>query len=552
MANHCRNVSLTVKNYLLFGFLLLVMISNSHILLANQDLLTVIDTTEVIQDTVVLIEDNLQVEPSEQEIGIFQKIVHHKATIWILLVCVLLMGLVKPLTNIVEGLKQRLDAEPTLSPGQEFDIKEQISEYSATRSVLKYLSPILLVAFLIYVAIAGTQMEGYAKEWMNLLVRWAHIVAGIMWIGASFYFVFLENNLNRTNDVRDELAGNLWAVHGGGFYFLEKYKVAPKVIPKDLHWFKYEAYFTFLTGILLLAIVYYLDAKAYLIDSSLADISVIMAIGISMSSIIVAWGIYDLMCRSALVRHEWAFLLCSIVLFTGFAYFFTHVYNSRAAYIHMGAIIGAIMVGNVFFNIIPAQKAMVRAAMVGEPLDASLGVKAGQRSLHNNYFTLPVLFIMISNHFPSTYGHAYNWLVLIVISIASAGIKHFWNLADKGRYSPKILVISLVALFSLIVVISPIFEEKMSLAIPVEFAEANQIIQTRCIQCHSASPTDDVWKSAPNGVMYDTPEQIQNMADKILIRAVRSKNMPQGNKTNMTEDERNVLKRWILQGAKID
>ena len=221
----------------------------------------------------------------------------------------------------------------------------------------------------------------------------------------------------------------------------------------------------------------------------------------------------------------------TVVLLIGLAYFLTHIFNSRAAFIHVGGIMGAIMAANVFFNIIPAQKAMVRAATIGEPLDASLGKKAGQRSLHNNYFTLPVIFIMISNHFPSTFGHEYNWIVLAVISLASVGIKHYWNLIERGVVRTRILVLSVIALFALALMISPVFEAQMDKAIPVSFSEVNEIIQNRCVQCHSANPTDDVWKVAPNGVTYDTPEEIRKRSAQILARAVRSKTMPQGNKT---------------------
>ena len=258
------------------------------------------------------------------------------------------------------------------------------------------------------------------------------------------------------------------------------------------------------------------------------------------------------MCKSALVKKTTWFAVIGFLLLVGVAYFLSHVFNSRAAYIHVGALIGTIMAWNVYFTIIPAQKALVKAAVLGEQLDASVGKKAGERSLHNNYFTLPVIFIMISNHFPSTFGNQYNWAVLAVIALASAGIKHYWNLIERGRTKTYILVVSVVMLLSLALVTSPAFEKQMDLAIPVSFAEAKAVIDLRCIQCHSASPTDDVWKTAPNGVMYDTPEQVKNMSDKIMARAVRSKTMPQGNKTNMTDEERLVLKRWIMQGAKIE
>ena len=284
----------------------------------------------------------------------------------------------------------------------------------------------------------------------------------------------------------------------------------------------------------------------------MADISALKGILIGVGAIVLSWIVYDALCKSPLIENQMLFALVGFTLMTISAYVLTQFLNPRAAFIHIGAMIGAMMVGNVYFNIIPAQKAMVRAAIIGEPLDASLGKKAGQRSLHNNYFTLPVIFIMISNHFSMTFGHEYNWAVLAIISLASAGIKHYWNLVEKGEVHTKILVISSLALLALAYVISPAFEAQMDAASPVSFEEVNGIIQERCVSCHSTKPTDDVWIDAPNGVMYDTPEQIKSMSEKIMDRAVRSNSMPLGNKTNMTDDEREILKRWIMQGAKID
>lgn len=540
-----------LRKILIYCLILIFCFDNS--IEAHGDTLVI---NELITDSLVLdsieLQKALAIENAEEAPGFMERLATDKAWPFVLLGLFILLFLYMVVNNLVSGQKKLLKDKSKLSRGELYDLKEDLSNYSSTRSTLKYMIPVSLLLYLLYIGVAGTYMQGYVMEWLNLLVRWAHLVAGIMWIGASFYFVFLENNLNRTKNIRDELAGNLWAVHGGGFYFLEKYKVAPKEIPSDLHWFKYEAYFTFLTGFSLLVIVYYLDARAFMIDPSVADISVAMAIAIGIGCIVVGWVIYDLMCKSALIEKPKLFALVGFVLLTSMAYFLTEVFNPRAAFIHIGATIGAIMVGNVYFGIIPAQKAMVRAATIGEPLDASLGKMAGQRSYHNNYFTLPVIFIMISNHFPSTFGHEYNWAILAMISLTSAGIKHFWNLAEKGNVQNKILAFSLVGLFGLAYVISPAFEAKMDLAIPVSFKEANEIIQIRCVQCHSANPSDDVNKVAPNGVMYDTPEQIKFMSDKIMTRAVRSKTMPQGNKTNMTDEERKVLKRWILQGAKID
>ncbi len=529
---------------LFIGFLCLPALCNDTTLIdATVDTLIEVDSSTI---------DQGLMPADDVEPGYIDKVLANKYLPLFLFVFFGLILLYLPIKAAIRSLEKLIGDNENLNRAQAYDYSTRLDTYKATKSVFKILIPLVLAGYLLHVAVVDTGMEGYVKEWLNLLVRWAHVVAGIMWIGASFYFIFLENNLNRTKNIREELAGNLWAIHGGGFYFLEKYKVAPKYIPEELHWFKYEAYFTFITGFILLTIVYYMDARGFLIDPSVMDMSVPSAIGISLLSLISGWAIYDLLCKSKLINNNFLFTLVGFIILVLFAYFLTHVFNPRAAYIHFGAIIGAIMAGNVYFNIIPAQKAMVRSAILGEPLDASLGKKAGQRSLHNNYFTLPVIFIMISNHYPSTFGHPQNWIILIVISLASAGIKHYWNLLERGQKQTKLLVLSVVALFVLALVVSPAFEEKMDLAIPVTFQQANEVIQTRCVSCHSANPNDDVWKKAPNGVMYDTPEQIKFKSDKIITRAVRSKTMPPGNKTKMTEEERTILKRWILQGAKID
>lgn len=477
------------------------------------------------------------------------KLLASAAMPFVAVVCALLLFLFFWFRHLARTLTVQLGAQE-LSEASRFDLAEARSTAIASRQASKFFFWALLLGYLVYVAVLGTSMYGYVMEWLNLAIRWMHVIAGIMWIGASFYFIFLENNLNRTYGLRDELAGNLWAIHGGGFYYLEKYKVAPKVIPHDLHWFKYEAYFTWLSGFCLLFVVYYADAKAFMIDPTVADISTPAAIVIGIGSMVLGYVIYDVMCRSKLILNQGRFALVGMLIMTVICYALTHLLSGRAAFIHVGAVIGTIMVGNVFFTIIPSQKALVRAAKTAQPLDASLGKKAGQRSLHNNYFTLPVVFIMISNHFPSTFGHSGNWIILMVMIVASAGIKHYWNLLDRGENKPMWLAGSVISLVAMSFVISPAFEDTLDATVPVSFQEANAVIQRRCVQCHSANPTDDQWTTAPNGVMYDTPEQIHNYADKIMTRAVRTRTMPQGNKTGMTDEERTILKRWILQGAK--
>ena len=432
--------------------------------------------------------------------------------------------------------------------------KKQTSEKQQEKSGLiqnwiyaAMIFSIISIIASIYFMVKGTPYEGHLMEWLNIVVRVMHITFGIAWIGASFYFVFLENALNRTENVRDDLAGNLWAVHGGGFYYLEKYKGAPKTIPKHLHWFKYEAYFTWVSGFALLFIIYYFNASAMMIDNNVMELNTTQAITISVGSFIVGWLLYDLLCKSPLRKQPLLFALAGIIILIGFAYFYSHVYSGRAAFIHFGAMIGSIMVANVFFVIIPSQKAMVKAAKKGELPDPQKGKNALFRSIHNNYFTLPVLFVMVSNHFPSTFGNKYQWIVLAAISIASAGIKHWLNLREQGRLSVWILPASVILLLAMAYVTAP--ELSNTKCNEVSFAEVNNIIQQRCVSCHSSKPTDAIYTAPPNGVVYDTPNDITKKKDLIMQRVVITNTMPQNNKTNMTPEERDIIRCWIEQGA---
>ncbi|MGI8582783.1 MAG: urate hydroxylase PuuD [Chitinophagaceae bacterium] len=406
---------------------------------------------------------------------------------------------------------------------------------------------IVTILVFTYLIVKGTPVEGHVMEWLNIVVRVMHITFGIAWIGASFYFVFLENALNRTENVRDELAGNLWAIHGGGFYYLEKYKTAPKSIPKHLHWFKYEAYFTWISGFSLLFIVYYFNAKGFLIDTNVFDMSPPAAITTGIGSFVVAWLLYDILCKTSLIKKGIWFTIVGVIIATAFAWFYCYVFSARAAYIHFGAMLGSIMVANVFFVIIPSQKAMVKAAKEGKPLNPQLGKHAGLRSLHNNYLTLPVLFVMVSNHFPTTFGFEYPWIILAAISLGSAGIKHWLNLREQGKYSVWVMPVSVLILLATAYVSAP--PKPGECKTNINFAEVNAIVQKRCITCHSSMPTDDVIKAPPNGVTYDTPDNLVKLKDKIMQQVVITKTMPQNNKTNMTLEEREIIRCWIEQGA---
>ncbi|KAA3610516.1 MAG: hypothetical protein D8M58_06625 [Calditrichaeota bacterium] len=381
-----------------------------------------------------------------------------------------------------------------------------------------------------------------------------HFIFGIAWIGASFYFVFLENALNRSDlENRDELAGHLWAIHGGGIYYLEKFKNAPQKMPRHLHWFKYEAYFTWITGIGLLFIVYYFNAQSYLIDTQKADIGTLMAVSIGIGSMIISWFFYDLISRTSLLKKRTAFFWVMFFFMVIVAFILSQVFTGRGAFIHVGAIIGTLAVGNVFQVIIPSQKALVKAAEEGKEQDPSLGLHAQQRSYHNNYFTFPLLFIMISSHFPATFGSSFNWIILAILSLASNGIKHFFNLLDRGERNYIYVGLALVTIIGLIIFTAPkqVVSESQD-AEQVSFEEINTIFKIRCITCHSENPTDKIFVAAPNGVKFDKAEEIVKMKDRILNRVVQTKTMPLANQSNMTDEERKKIEIWIAQGAKVE
>lgn len=439
-----------------------------------------------------------------------------------------------------------LDTQKQLGDSELTDSFLEIKQYF--RSIL-FLTALTAIGFLAYKITAHYKLEAHVLDWLNLIVRWAHVVFGISWIGASFYFIFLENSLNRTEGLRDELAGNLWAIHGGGFYYVEKYKVAPQTLPKKLHWFKYEAYFTWLTGFLLLTIVYYLNAKSFMIDPAVNAISADTAVLIGLGSLLAGWLLYDMLCRTPLLKYPKWFGLIGFIIVTIMAWTLSHYLSGRAVFMHVGALLGTIMAANVFFVIIPSQKALVSAAKRNVPLDPTLGKLAGLRSLHNNYITLPVIFVMISNHFPVTFGPWFNWIILAILTLASVAVRHFINLHEKGRTVYRLILLAAIAIISLLIVTAP-KRPTAGTGKPVTFAEANTIIQKRCVQCHSSKPTDDVQLTAPNGIMFDTKEQMLQHAERIYVRAVQTKTMPQGNKTGITDEEREMLGNWILQEKK--
>jgi len=396
-------------------------------------------------------------------------------------------------------------------------------------------------------------MESYISEWLNLIIRFAHLVTGIAWIGASFYFIWLDNHLQKPPTWKDEkgIKGDLWAVHGGGFYEVAKYKLAPPEIPSTLHWFKWEAYTTWITGFFLLALMFYVGAESYLIDKRIFDLTQLEAIAIGIGSIIIGVGFYELLVRTKLKEHGLLLGIILILFATVMSYGLTQVFSARGAYMHIGAIIGTIMAGNVFFGIIPSQKALVEAVEKGVKPDPSYGLNAKLRSTHNTYTTLPILFIMISNHYPITYNHHANWLVLIAIIFITAAIRQYFVLRHFGKEKPVIFIGAVVALIFLAYLISPkpIKVDPELKGQAIDMRKVSSIIESRCNTCHSESPTDEVFKTAPAGIVFSDVESIKQWAPRIKARVIDSQDMPFNNNTNMTDEERQYLSLWLEKGS---
>lgn len=394
-------------------------------------------------------------------------------------------------------------------------------------------------------------LPAHLGDWINLLVRWAHLVAGIAWIGSSFYFIWLDSHLEQPATPRPDVEGELWMVHSGGFYSVAKRLVGPGRMPKTLHWFKWEAMLTWLTGLALLAVVYYLTGGVYLLQSDASPVSLGQGVAIAVALLVLGWVVYDALYRSPL-GSTWAATAVACALLGGVIVLVCRIYSGRAAYIHVGAILGTLMVANVWLRILPAQQQMIDATAQGREPDFSLGRQAKRRSVHNSYMTFPVLFIMLSNHFPATYGHPRSWLVLALLIIAGALARHV--MIGKGPRAKWAAVPVAVTVTVLVVMTRPAVGRaggRVGGEAPVSFAAARDVIERRCQRCHSRWPTDDVFIAAPLGVTFDRAEEIVARAPRIRERAVLQQTMPLGNKTGMTPEERLLLGRWIDQGAQL-
>jgi uncharacterized membrane protein len=382
-------------------------------------------------------------------------------------------------------------------------------------------------------------LEAYLLDWLNLLVRWAHIVVAIAWIGASFYFIWLDDSLEASRD--DELAGELHAIHGGGFYRVQKYRLAPGVLPRQLHWFKWEAYWTWITGFILLVLIYYLGAEVYLVDPAVMKLSNAAAIGMGLGSMLVGLVVYEGLCRSPLTKNEMIFSLVIFVLLAVAAWGLTQVFSGRGAFIHYGAILGTLMAANVLHVIIPGQRELVRAREQGREPDPKYALAGKQRSVHNTYFTLPVIFTMISGHYAMTFGSRWNWLVLVALTLAGALIRVWFVQRHKGRAPARVWIASVILVIAIAWLLAP---KAQPAAEPVSFAEVSQVIHARCLVCHAEKPAFQGLAEAPKGVRLDTPERVRAQAQLIYQQTVLARVMPPGNITGITEDERALIARW--------
>ena len=394
-------------------------------------------------------------------------------------------------------------------------------------------------------------MELVLTEWVSAILRWLHVVAGIAWIGSSFYFIHLDLSLKSRPGLPEGVKGDEWQVHGGGFYHMMKYLVAPAQMPDSLTWFKWEAYTTWLSGFALLVVVYYFGAQLFLIDKSVLDLTTAQAAGIAFASLVVSWIAYEGLCRSPLGRHEIALSLVGYLYLVGPTWAFTHVFSGRGAFTQIGAVIGTIMVANVFVIIIPYQRKTVDAMLAGKEPDPLWGQLGKQRSVHNNYLTLPVVFLMLSNHYPLFFATKYNWLIVAIVLALGPIIRHFFNSRHEGKGNPwwtwGVAAAGMGAIAWLSAAGSNI--ELGALPATPKFKQVANIIISRCSMCHAAEP---VWAGipvSPKGVALDTDEQIRRHASLIELVAVRSRAMPPGNITEMTPQERLTLASWLAAGA---
>lgn len=395
-------------------------------------------------------------------------------------------------------------------------------------------------------------MGSRALELADLAIRWVHVVAGIMWIGNSLLFNWLDRNLRPSARGAREVYGDIWLLHSGGFYFVEKTSLAGQPMPRPLHWFKWQAYTTWLSGAALLIVVYYVSGRSLLTDPSRSSLTPGLAVVVAIGSLALGSVVYDLLWRRVAPRSPRAAAVLSVAALVAFVIALTSLLSGRAAFLHLGAMLATIMAANVAHIIMPSQRVLVRAVEAGEAPDPAIAQAAKTRSIHNNYLTFPVIVLMVSNHFPGVYGHRLNWLLALVLIATGAAVRHLLNIRFTfRRWLPALgatMAASLVLLFALT---RPPADAGMAggaatAAVPaqIDFAVVRSIVDRRCAACHSANPSITDFGPAPGGVSFDDPERIRALAERIRVRAVETRTMPLGNRTRMTDHERAVLAQW--------
>ena len=392
-------------------------------------------------------------------------------------------------------------------------------------------------------------MTAFAADWINLLLRWAHLVAGIAWIGTSFYFIALDLSLRRAKDAPEGVAGAAWEVHGGGFYRVEKYAVAPPSMPEHLTWFRWEAYLTWMTGFALLVVQFHLDAEAWLVDPAVMPLDAWQAVAISIASLAAGWLAYDAICRSKAGANAvvLACVVFALVVFAAWGY--TRIFSARGALVHAGALIGTLMAFNVFAVIIPNQKKAVAALLAGEAPDPRLGAVARQRSVHNTYLTLPVLLLMVSGHYPMLTGHPHAWLLVALIIVGGGCARHFLVHHEVGTPFASIawtLPVMAVALAVSVWLTAPApLDANATRGQRVSDVEVLGITDAHCASCHARQPTHPAFRTAPKNVVLETAGDLRRYASLIDLHTVRTRTMPLGNETGMTDAERSRLGAWL-------
>lgn len=392
-------------------------------------------------------------------------------------------------------------------------------------------------------------MSAFISDWLNLIFRWAHMIAGIGWIGTSFYFVALDLSLKKRAEMKPGVYGTAWEVHGGGFYHVEKYLLAPQELPPDLLWYKWEAYLTWVTGFLLLIVQFYWQADVYLVDPSIMPLEWYDAVAISIGGLLAGWLLYDGLCRSALARNPVALAGAVYALIVVAAWGFTHVFSGRGALIHVGAFIGTIMAANVFMVIIPNQRRIAEALMAHREPDPALGATGKQRSLHNTYLTLPVLVTMVSNHYPMLTNHPQSWILVALIVIAGASLRHFLIRHDVGD-PLRSFAWTLPPIFAALVIAAFMTLPRTpntTDVVKVSDTDVLAIVNKHCTMCHAQKPTHEGFNEAPKGTKLETTAELKRYADLVNRQAVLTHTMPLGNETNMTDEERTKLGLWLSE-----